>query len=177
MADSMLVRFDDETAREVRERARAAGKSITAFLNDAVRTYLDELAASEGVEGALAEARRLRFAARLADAVEAVRSLDVTQSAGVGSALGAIVDCLELIPILGERVHDPVTWDQFKYSKLNPTGGDREARGMFAKDYREIESRPWIWYRDSHRDDAAAKEAWLRQRRRYGLPVPPESVD
>lgn len=170
MADQMLVRFDDKTAQEVRERARAAGKSITAFLNEAVRAYLDLNAATAEVE----HGRLARFAIRFADAANSIERMDDGTQLVVRDALKAIVDCLELIPIQGEIIDDPVTWEQYKYSKLNQKGDESEARRMFAKDYQEIELRPWTWYRAHYDSDDAAKAAWLRQRRRFGLPAFPQ---
>lgn len=171
MADSMLVRFDDGLARQVRERARVEGKSLTAFINDAVRTYMDQIAASEGVERDETRERLARLAVRLADATQAIR-----EKTDVWSALQAVTDCIELVPIGEEKDLDPITWEQVQYSRLNETGGDAEARRMFAQDYAEIEGRDWTWYLESSRSEEEAKKAWLRQRRRYGLPVPPAKV-
>jgi predicted transcriptional regulator len=168
----MLVRFDDETAREVRERARKDGKSITAFLNDAVRSYLDQKTAFEGAD----DARRIRFAVRLADAMDELHRTADPRENNSRELLAAIVDCLELLPVHGETIDDPVTWEQYKYSKLNPAGSESEARRMFERDYSEVEARPWTWYRKNHESDDLAKIAWLRQRRRYGVPVSPEEV-
>lgn len=167
MADSMLVRFEDDTARKVRQRAKQAGKSITAFLNDAVEAYLGNLDEAEGAERLQVGERYEQFAERLA---EARRSMDTH---GPDPLIGAILDCLELIPFGDERVVDPVAWDQYKSSRLNVSKTDAEAKRMFAKDYAEVENRDWEWYLAHWDSPEAAKRAWLRQRRRYGLPVPP----
>ena len=172
MADSMLVRFEDDTARKVRDRAQLQGKSITAFLNDAVQAYLKQIEASEGVERVWESDQLKVFSERLADASHLIRERN-----DVWTALQSVVDCIEVMPFEGERNVDPMTWDQFKQSRLNPSGSDGEARKMFAQDYAEIRDRDWTWYLDTHRSENEAKRAWLRQRRRYGLPVPPPKHD
>ena len=68
---------------------------------------------------------------------------------------------------------DPVSWEQFKHSRLNRTGSDDEAKRMFARDQAEIDARQWTWYRQHYHSDEEAQAAWRRQRLRYGLPVPP----
>jgi hypothetical protein len=67
---------------------------------------------------------------------------------------------------------DPVTWEQFKVSLLNASGSDEEAKAMFAAGQAEIEGRDWTWYLRIHDSDREAKAAWVRQRLRYGLPIP-----
>ena len=167
MADSMLIRFEGDTSQKVRLRAKMAGKSITAFLNDAVQAYLDNLDEAERSERRQVEARYERFAERLADARHALKAR------GPDPVLEAIADCLELMPFGDERVVDPVAWEQFKSSRLNVSQGDAEAKRMFSQDYSEIENRDWEWYLSTWDSPEAAKRAWLRQRRRHGLPVPP----
>jgi len=167
MADSMLVRFEDETAQKVRRRAKQAGTSITAFLNDAVQAYLDGLDQAEGDERRQLEARYERFAERLADARHALGER------GADPVLEAVLDCLELLPFGDERTVDPVAWEQFRSSRLNVSKSDLEAKRMFSQDYAEVENRDWEWYLRTWDSPEAAKRAWLRQRRRYGLPVPP----
>lgn len=173
MADSMLVRFEDDLAKRLRDRARLDDKTITGFINDAVRTYLDQLSKAEEQQGAARDQARRRLASlarRLADADHAVR-----ERTDVWEALAAVLNCVELVPveIEDEKHLDPVTWEQFKYSRLNETGSDDEAQRMFARDYAEIEGRDWTWYLSTGASEEEAKVLWLRQRRRYGIPVPP----
>jgi hypothetical protein len=66
---------------------------------------------------------------------------------------------------------DSVTLEQFRYSQLNRSGSDEEAKAMFDADRAEIAARDWTWYRDSYWSDEAARAAWRHQRLRYGLPT------
>ncbi len=180
MSDSVLVRFPDKLAAEMRERAQSQGKTMTAFINDAVKAYVERLAAEDAEGAPELKARRMRrllhLAVRIADMRELIAeaSEDEGAQSALVRALSAVADCIELMPVEVEENIDPVTWQQFRYSKLNESKGDDEAYRMFASDYEEIEARPWTWYLNTSSSDGEAKIRWLRQRRRYGLPLPPD---
>lgn len=65
---------------------------------------------------------------------------------------------------------DPVTWQQFLYSGLNPTRDTKKALDMYNKDREEIDSRSVAWYENHTAAGEQALTAWRRQRLRYGLP-------
>ena len=59
MADPILVRFDDDVAKGLRERAHQNQKSIASFVNEAVKLYLDQLDKYElGSAGEMGSAAR-----------------------------------------------------------------------------------------------------------------------
>jgi hypothetical protein len=176
MADSILVRFEDDIAKALRDRVRGEDRSLNRFINDAVQAYLAQLEAKDEQERVRLEwthERVARFATYLADTKKAITEgqADASQSSEVWAALRALADCVESLPVPMEGL-DPVTWEQFKYSRLNDTGSDQAAQEMFARDAAEIEARDWKWYRQHYATDSEAKLAWFKQRRRYGLPIP-----
>ncbi len=86
----------------------------------------------------------------------------------------ALSDCAELsLPVPSESDLDPATWQQFKFSELNKSRSEREAQDLFARDWAEIAARDWQWYLRTAATEEEAKILWFRQRRRYGLPLPP----
>jgi len=66
---------------------------------------------------------------------------------------------------------DPMRWEQFRFSPLNKSRSDDEAKAMFSESQAEIEARDWSWYRGHYESDEEARAAWRHQRLRYGLPV------
>jgi hypothetical protein len=175
MADSILVRFEDDIAKALRDRVRGEDRSLNRFINDAVQAYLDGLKAKDEQERVRLEwtqDRLTAFAASLADTNMAITAgkADEGQNSKVWDALRALANCVESLPVPMEGL-DPVTWEQFKYSRLNETGSDQAALEMFARDAAEIEARDWKWYRQHYPTEAEAKFAWFKQRRRYGLPI------
>lgn len=170
MADTILVRFEDDLAKQLRERARHEQKSITGFINEAVKTYLEQLGKIEQGENATKE--RLRdsarhFEARLADARYAL-----SQQTDPWEALSAVLDCIEIESAENIEVPNRVTWDQFIYVPENERGDEDEARRLFAAKYDDIARRDWKWYLRTCKSEDEAKAVWLRERRKYGIPVP-----
>lgn len=168
MPDPILVRFDEDVAKGLRERARQSQKSITGFINEAVKLYLDQLDKYElGSAGELGSANR-RFEDRLADAHQAIQ-----KKKEPWIALAAILDCIELSSAGKNLVPDRVTWEEFLYVGGND-GDEIEARRLFKVQYDEVAQRDWTYYLRSCKTDDEAKAVWLRQRRRLGIPIPPE---
>ena len=66
---------------------------------------------------------------------------------------------------------DPVTWEQYRYSQLNRSGTDDEAKAMFDSDRAQVAARDWTWYHDHYGSYEEACAAWRRQRHRFGLPT------
>jgi len=174
MADSILVRFEDDLAKQLRDRARQEQKSITGFINDAVKTYLEQLGKIDQGENAAkqrtSEAIR-RFGTRLADAHHSIAA-----KTDPWEALNALLDCIEIRSDEDADNTERITWDQFLYAPENERGDETEARRLFAVNYNDIAQRDWTWYLQTCDSDDEAKAVWLRQRRRYGIPVPPESL-
>jgi hypothetical protein len=172
MADSILVRFDDELARRLRERARQEDRSITAFISSAVEEQLDQIHRVEGVEVAAKRSMGYEYrhlGNRLADAHRAFK-----EQTDPWAALGALIDCVEIISADDAANLEHVTWQQFRYSDANNDADDAAARRLFAAERDEIAQRDWTWYLRTCESDDEAKALWLRQRRRYGIPVPSE---
>jgi len=172
MADSILVRFDDELARRLRERAQQEQKSITAFISDAVEAQLDQIQHVERVEVAAKQwmGHELRqLGNRLADAHRAFK-----EQTNPWAALGAIIDCVEILSAEDAANLDRITWHQYRYSEANNNADDAAARRLFAADRDEIAQRDWTWYLRTCESEDEAKALWVRQRRRYGIPVPTE---
>jgi predicted transcriptional regulator len=172
MADSILVRFDDELARRLRERAQQEQKSITSFISDAVVAQLDQIHRVEGIEVAAKQwmgHEHRQLGNRLADAHRAFK-----EQTDPWAALGAIIDCVEIISAEDAANLDRVTWQQFRYSGANNGADDAAARRLFAAERDEIAQRDWTWYLRTCESEDEAKALWVRQRRRYGIPVPSE---
>lgn len=168
MADPILVRFDDDVSKRLRERARDEQKSITGFINDAVRMYLDQRVKYDlGTNSELGGAIQ-RLGARIADADEAIK-----KKKDPWSALAAILDCIEIASAGEMLIPDRVTWEEFLYVGGND-GNEIEARRLFKVQYDEVAQRDWNYYLPSCQTTNEAKAVWLRQRRRFGIPVPPE---
>lgn len=168
MADPILVRFDDDVAKGLRERAHQNQKSIASFVNEAVKLYLDQLDRYElGSAGEMGSANR-RFEDRLADAHQAIQ-----KKKEPWLALAAILDCIELSSAGKTLVPDRVTWEEFLYVGGND-GDEIEARRLFKVQYDEVAQRDWTYYLRSCKTEDEAKAVWLRQRRRLGIPIPPE---
>jgi len=172
MADSILVRFDDQLAKRLRERTRQEQKSITAFISDAVLKQLDLLDGVKKIEDT-ARQRTSQELQQLANRLaEANRSLK--EQKDPWSVLAAIIDCVEIMSADEQAELDHVTWEQFRYSKTNDGADDAAARRVFAAERDEIAQRDWTWYLRTCETEDEAKALWLRQRRRYGIPVPTE---
>lgn len=173
MADSILVRFDDELAKRLRDQARQEQTSITAYISDAVREKLDHFDRAEKVEVAAKQwmSHELRqLGHRLADANRALK-----ERADPWDALAAVIDCIEIISAEDDAALDRVTWEQYRYSKANEGADDGQARRLFAAERDDIAQRDWTWYLRTSESEDEAKTLWLRQRRRFGIPVPTEN--
>lgn len=170
MADSILVRFEDDVSKKLRERARQDQKSITGFINDAVKTYLEQLARSDQGHNAELGINVRRLANRIADAHHSI-----SEKSDPWDALTALLDCIEIMSAEEDENLDRVTWNQFLYVAENEQADENVARRLFATQYDEVSRRDWTWYLRTCQSDEEAKAVWMRQRRRYGIPVPPAS--
>lgn len=168
MADSILVRFEDDVSKKLRDRARQDQKSITGFINDAVKAYLEQLSRSDQGPKIEPGGDLRRLGARLADAHHSI-----AEKKDAWLALSALLDCVEIMSAEEGENLDRVTWDQFLYVPENERADEQVARQMFAAQYDEISRRDWTWYLQSCHSDEEAKVVWARQRRRFGVPVPP----
>ena len=168
MADSILVRFEDDVSKKLRDRARQDQKSITGFINDAVKTYLEQLARSDQGPKTELGANLRRLGTRLADAHHSI-----SEKSDPWTALTALLECIEIMSAEEDVALDRVTWDQFLYVPENEQADEKVARRMFATQYEEVSLRDWTWYLRTCKSDDEAKAVWARQRRRYGIPIPP----
>ena len=170
MADSILVRFPDDISKKLRERARQDEKSITALVNDAVKLYLEQpIEPNQGSHSnSVRDMRDLGY--RLADAHRAINEKD-----DAWNALAALLDCIEISSADNDDGLVRVTWDDFLYVPENERADEIEARRLFKAQYDAVSQRDWTWYLRTCQSEEEAKTVWLRQRRRFGIPVPPSS--
>ena len=157
MADSILVRFPDDISKKLRERARQDEKSITALVNEAVKLYLEQpIEPNQGSHSnSVRDMRGLGY--RLADAHRAINEKD-----DAWNALAALLDCIEISSADNDDGLVRVTWDDFLYVPENERAD-------------AVSQRDWTWYLRTCQSEEEAKTVWLRQRRRFGIPVPPSS--
>ena len=72
MAVPVMVRFDDDVAEKLRERAHVERRSLNRVVNDVMRRYLES---ADGVGGELSVADRVSLAANVGNHTKAFLSL------------------------------------------------------------------------------------------------------